>query len=603
MLSSAAVVSSKRSARFKRPEVAAASAQVALILDRSNVDGVVVAILHALSEVRAEEVQRAIQRFGAPHRVVLDLLLDVVGSSSRADRKQIELACQALLESRESMEELSLAIYHIFFLTADVAFARSCYSRLYQVCPQALREGYLSFLFERGYLGEALEVLSAPTPDSGDRGVHRMMQDAIKSELAVLQTRKWPEIKQRSGYVPVPKRVLHLVSNAMPEIQSGYTLRTQAILVEQLKLGMEVAIVIAPGDGKPHDCSYQFCGVMHYCSPPASQRKVGLEGVLRSYLREVERAIEEFKPEIIHAHSYFINAICGSIAAKSFGIPLVYELRGLWEDTQVAEGMLGEDSDRYNLSRQAETDCLELANSVVTLSECQKRELIDRGLNQGKIFVVPNGVSAAQFENPSPTEVDRLRGTLKIGQKFVFGYLGSMASYEGLELLLKAFSELPRGVAHLVLLGGGETFARLKLLIRQLAVDGDVSLLSRVPQEQIINYMALIDAFVLARLPVRVCQLVSPIKPFEAMAAGKLVLAPDLPIFREILNSGERGVLYKAGDCSALSNQLAKVCSEGSLWEGRAVTASHWVRGERSWGKVVAQYGAPYQFALRSRSV
>ena len=143
------------------------------------------------------------------------------------------------------------------------------------------------------------------------------------------------------------------------------------------------------------------------------------------------------RPQILHAHSPVLNALPAIRAGRRHGIPVVYEVRGLWEDGAASHGTHGEAGLRYRATRLIETRALRRADAVTTICEGLRREIAARGIASEKITVIPNAVDRKAFHGPGRPD-PALAARLGLGGKRVLGFFGSFYSYEGLHLLLRA---------------------------------------------------------------------------------------------------------------------------------------------------------------------
>jgi glycogen(starch) synthase len=108
------------------------------------------------------------------------------------------------------------------------------------------------------------------------------------------------------------------------------------------------------------------------------------------------------------------------------------------------------------------------------------------------------------------------------------------------------------------------------------------------------RYYELIDVLVYPRLPMRLTELVTPLKPLEAMAQGRLLVASDVGGHRELIRDQETGVLFKAGDVDALAAKVLELLSDRRRWSQLRAAARNFVETERNWTSSVARYRQPY---------
>ena len=390
-------------------------------------------------------------------------------------------------------------------------------------------------------------------------------------------------------------RILHVLDHSIP-LHSGYTFRTLAILRGQRALGWETLQLTSPKHVGTQASEEDVEGWhFHRTSMPASVlSKIPLVRELR-LMQRTSRRIEEIarqhRPDIIHAHSPVLNAIPALRVGKRFGIPVVYEVRALWEDAAVDHGTARDGGPRYRLSRAVETYALKRADAVTTICEGLRSEIVARGIDARKVTVIPNAVDIESFTvGRKPDEA--LKEQLGLKGCVVLGFIGSFYAYEGLPLLLEA---LPRMLAvdpriRLLLVGGGPQEPGLRQLVDRLALGDKVVFRGRVPHDEVQRYYDLVDVLVYPRLSMRLTELVTPLKPLEAMAQGRLLVASDVGGHRELIRDQETGVLFKAGDAEALAKKVLGLLANEPGWAPMRGAARRFVEGERSWAQSVDRY-------------
>jgi PEP-CTERM/exosortase A-associated glycosyltransferase len=314
--------------------------------------------------------------------------------------------------------------------------------------------------------------------------------------------------------------------------------------------------------------------------------------------RRISEVIAAEKPDIVQAHSPVLVGLPALWAARKAGIPLVYEVRGLWEDAAVDLGHCREGDLRYRISRGLETYLLRRADGVATLCQSMRAELAGRGIDAARIAVVPNAVDVDRFR-PTAAKDDALLAELGLQGRRLLGFIGSFYHYEGIDLLLDALPAIRArhpDVA-LLLVGGGPMEAELKAQVARLGLQDVVRFTGRVPHEQVGRYYDLVDLLVFARKRIRLTELVTPLKPIEAMAEGRVVLASDVGGHREQIVDGQNGFLFAADSVDALAEKVGDVLALPDLSAIRA-TAQDFVRRERTWPASAAAYRALYGRAL-----
>jgi glycosyltransferase involved in cell wall biosynthesis len=400
----------------------------------------------------------------------------------------------------------------------------------------------------------------------------------------------------------VKGRVLHIVTDALPSTSAGYTIRTQEIALAQRAAGLDPHVVTRIGfpvtagsvDGR---ATVTVDGVpYHRLLPWVMPGR--MDDLYQTHLRYAARLTAGLKPAVLHAASNYANAVIALALRDATRLPVVYEVRGFWEDTWLSRHAGTRDlklSDRYRLTRALETHCMESADLVVTLGEAMRDEIIDRGVDPGKVIIVPNGVSE-EFLRPLPDDQGKLKESLGIkpGQHVV-GLVSSLVAHEGIGTLLEAVKILnDRGVrTRALIVGDGPEGPALQRQAAALGIDAIFP--GRVPMSQVRAYHAVLDVFVVPRTPDRVCQLVTPLKPVEAMASGLPVVVSGVRALSEIVNDKVTGLLSPPLDADALADALSELLGSADLRAKLGANAREWVARDRTWAHNAARYREAYE--------
>jgi PEP-CTERM/exosortase A-associated glycosyltransferase len=398
-------------------------------------------------------------------------------------------------------------------------------------------------------------------------------------------------------------RILHILDHSLP-LHSGYTFRTLSILKEQRALGWETFHLTG---SKQENCTApeEVVDGWHFYRTAEAKgvgrrlpflNQIAVIDTLTHRLREVVNVV---KPDILHAHSPVLNAIPALCIGRKLGIPIVYEVRAFWEDAAVDHGTSREWGIRYRLTRGLESHALKRVDAITTICEGLRGDILARGIRPEKVTVIPNAVNVESF-SISNTRDGQLAEDLGVAGKLVLGFIGSFYAYEGLGILLQALPEMLRSNPDIrvLLIGGGPQERELKDMANQLGLEGKVVFTGRVPHEQVSRYYDLIDVLVYPRLPMRLTNLVTPLKPLEAMAQGRLVVASDVGGHLELIQDGKTGVLFKAGDARALASKVLGLISQQDLWPGLRHAARVFVETQRNWPASVARYEVVYKRLL-----
>lgn len=395
-------------------------------------------------------------------------------------------------------------------------------------------------------------------------------------------------------------KILHILDHSIP-LHSGYTFRTRAILEQQKKLGWETFHVTSAKHNVAEHCIEEFDGLTFYRSEiptgfPATLPVFNQWAIVKSLEKRLAEIIPEIKPDILHAHSPALNGLAALAAGKKFKLPVVYECRAFWEDAAVDHGTTFEGSMRYLLTHALETHVFKKADAVTTICEGLRNDIIGRGVPPDKITVIPNAVDIDKFSFGQPANQE-LRKELDLTGCVVLGFIGSFYAYEGLPLLLEA---LPKILRHqpevrLLLVGGGPQEELIRQKTKELGLGRHVVFTGRVPHDQVQEYYNQVDIFVYPRLSMRLTELVTPLKPLEAMAQGRLVVASDVGGHKELIDDRENGYLFKADDVDALADTLLNLLEHRSEWEGVRERGRKFVEQQRNWPSSVANYENIYR--------
>ena len=392
-------------------------------------------------------------------------------------------------------------------------------------------------------------------------------------------------------------RILHVLDHSIP-LHSGYTFRTLSILREQRKLGWETFHLTSPKQINCDVLEEDVDGWHFYRTPalPASPLPgLGELALIRQLERRLLQVAEQLRPNIIHAHSPVLNALPALRVGRRLGIPVVYEVRAFWEDAAVDHGTTSEGSLRYGLTRWLETRALKRAQHVFTICEGLRSDIVARGVPASKVTVIPNAVDIELFEPGGQPDV-ALKTRLGLDGASVIGFIGSFYAYEGLDLLLDALPGILnlRPEVRVLLVGGGPQDAALKAQAQRLGVADKVVFTGRVPHAEVQRYYDLVDVLAYPRHSMRLTELVTPLKPLEAMAQGRLLVASDVGGHKELIRHGETGMLFKAGSADALTRTTVDLLADQANWPAIRQAGRGFVEEERNWTRSVSNYVSPY---------
>lgn len=399
-------------------------------------------------------------------------------------------------------------------------------------------------------------------------------------------------------------RILHILDHSLPA-HSGYTFRTRALMKAQVAKGWAVAGVTGvrhPLPGPDHAIEeglefFRTPAIEPALSPLREWREIG------ALAARIDALVDDWAPDLLHAHSPVMSVLAAQRVAKRRGLPVIYEIRAFWEDAAVGNGTGREGSARYHLTRRLETHAVRSADAVAVICEGLRRDLVARGVDSAKIIVSPNGVDMELFGDSLPRDA-ALAAALGIGDGPMIGYIGSFYDYEGLDDLIAAMPALVARVpdARLLLVGGGPMSDALAAQAAASPAAERIHFVGRVPHNVVERYYSIIDVLAYPRKLMRLTDLVTPLKPLEAMAQGKLVAASDVGGHRELIDDGVTGTLFAPDSPPAIAAALAALLADRSGWDARRAAARQYVELHRNWSSNILRYEPVYHSLLQSRS-
>jgi glycosyltransferase involved in cell wall biosynthesis len=455
-------------------------------------------------------------------------------------------------------------------------------------------------ILDQGHLRAGLEVLDAaclkdPTDEKAPRlrrktaGRLRLMQGTRVGRAPVGRFR------------PVSGRVLHVISTSLLHKQNGYTIRTHNLLRSQRRAGVDAQALTQLGfashgrrvmEGsieRLNDVPY------HRLSEPAELPEA-LDQRFSLNVSAAATLLQEVRPSVLHATTDYYNGLLALELRRSSGLPVIYEVRSIKEATWLSQAEHRDDeSDFYHYHSDIELRCMMEADHVVTLGATMKEHIVGRGVPAEKVTVVPNGVDVSRFRPPDRD--DALAARLGIRREdFVVGVVSSLARYEGIEYLITAVSRLRAGghSVRALIVGEGEQRRSLELHAACLGVEEHVRFAGRVPHESVLPYYGLIDVFAIPRPAMRVSELVTPLKPFEAMACGRAMVVSRLPALHETVSEGETGLCFRPDDADDLARTLESLVDDPGRRHELGCAARRWVCEHRTWEGVVDRYRSIY---------
>ncbi|MGI9093016.1 MAG: glycosyltransferase [Mycobacteriales bacterium] len=528
--------------------------------------------------------------------------------SHRPESLEAEIAAA---RSRLDADAAADVIGRFWLQAGDISQAVANLGQLTKLSLPAslLRSEAQRAVWARDYSGArklaALTLIAHP----GDAIARRISRDPRDNYTLLKTGFPLPTRRRAPVYQPVPNRVAYLLHNALPHTSAGYAARTHGLLTNMRAHGWDMHGVTRLGypydlwqeddvtqippldivDGVPYHHLFGDERIVH---------KKPLYSYVMAYSRRVEALLGEQRPAIVHAASNHWNGLCAAVSAAHLGLPSVYEVRGLWEVTRGSRNPAWVGTGMYRLAARLETEAALRADRTITITGALRDELVARGVPENRILIVPNGVDTRRHV-PRARDPE-LAAALGVTGKTVIGYVGSTLDYEGLDMLITAAAAMKtrRADFHVLIVGDGAEWHAFVEMAGRLGVSDVVTFTGRVPHEDIGRYYSLIDIAPFPRLPLPVCEMVSPLKPFEAMAMGKAVVVSSVAALAEIVTDGENGVVFDKGDTTHLTAVLESLLDEPARRRALAENGLRWVREKRDWRSLVSSVESIYEELL-----
>lgn len=394
-------------------------------------------------------------------------------------------------------------------------------------------------------------------------------------------------------YQPIKNKICYCINHSLPYRSDGYATRSKYV-AESLSKTFNVVVITNPGypwntkNIKETVPMTETLNNIVYRRQKANKTKSSKKRILYK-INSWKKTFLEEKPEYVIGASNYANAYPALIAAKSLGIPFYYEVRGFWEVSEISRDKEYAKNINYLFKRFFETKVCQLSDGVFTLTTAMKQELIERGVKENKIYLTPNCADIKLFQE---TEKDNeLMTKLNISKDdIVIGYIGTIQMYEGLDDLIKACTmfENKNLKYKLLIIGSSPAFEKnydnyIKELAQELKIEDKLIMPGRVPVEEVSKYYSLIDITPFGRKDLPVCDLVSPIKPLEAMAMKKTVIVSSLRALTEIIQNEITGLHFEKGNPQSYAKVLERAILDKELRLKLGENASNWIKENRQW--------------------
>lgn len=451
--------------------------------------------------------------------------------------------------------------------------------------------------FVRGAILEPAEfILKHAELLSGAAGPDLALLQNVLGQGELLRKDQFLSPRQPNpGYSVERSRIMYCAHSTGHFNSNGYSTRTGGVVAGLKANGEDVLVVARPGYpwdskvdveiGSAKRFEREISGVTHVFNPGPSWTGDRLDYYLAESVDVYVREAQRNRVSLIHAASNFVTALPALMAARRLGIPFVYEVRGLWEITQSSSNPAWQESDRFKLAVRLETLVAKEADAVLAITSQVRDELVQRGVQASAISLMPNSVDTDAFTPMPPFQPLRRKLGLN-DDAIVLGYAGSLVGYEGLADLLSATKiVLDEGLdVQLVVVGDGAQLPELKKQANELGIQGCVAFTGRVPSEDVPNYVSLFDIMPCPRRRLPVTEMVSPLKPLEAMASAKALILSDLGPSRDLAgHDQERALLCEPGNPDSLAAAIASLASSPEVRSAMGKRARLWTINERTW--------------------
>lgn len=390
---------------------------------------------------------------------------------------------------------------------------------------------------------------------------------------------------------------------------AGYTSRSRSIVMQQRMLGIDPVVLTSVRQDNPTQCSMEeLDDIRHYRTlPPSSNvvraqladRPVSREMLEINHLRRrIVEVVQRESPDFIHAHSSILCGIPGLLAAREVGLPCVYEIRSFWEDAAVDLGRTEEGSARYMATQKAETWLAKQADALVGICQGIKQELIGRGIDGDNVHVIVNGVQTERFapmdKDPAILEKYGLKG------KTVVAYIGTFHAWEGVRFLVEALVKLIQGGRddlRGLIVGEGRTYEDCKAIAKAAGLEDKIVHPGKVPHAEVKPVYSVVDILAYPRDRQRITELVTPLKPLEAMAMEKAVIGSDVGGLTELITDGETGLIHRADDPNDLADKIVTLADDPELRARLGKKGRAHVLETRQWKKIIEGHFEVYDRA------
>lgn len=398
-------------------------------------------------------------------------------------------------------------------------------------------------------------------------------------------------------------KVLHIVYQSLPNI-SGSSIRTRDIVGSQKEIGLKPIIISSPFQNGESSSNPEYINeIQHYRTYNDNPEHLVTEAKssvfkrinkalsIFSFYTKIDAIIKIENPKILHAHATFFCGIVAILLGKKHKIPVVYEVRSLWEEREKKEADSFISRLQPKLITAIETYVMKRADLVIAINKNLENNITQRGV--GNTEIVANAVNTSLI-NPIKDSAEK--------RPTSFGYIGSVSPIEGLDMVVRLWAILEKkGLENQFhVYGTGTFFNTLKSLVEELDLK-QFHLHGSVKPSEINTAFNKVDVIINPRIKSKITDTVTPLKPLEAMAYSKLVIASDVGGMKELIEHKKTGLLFKAENLIELEKCVVEIISCG-IPSVIVTEAKDYVLKKKSWFQNAEKYKSYYIDLIAKKS-
>ena len=396
-------------------------------------------------------------------------------------------------------------------------------------------------------------------------------------------------------------RVLHLYDHTEP-LQSGYVFRSQTLRTALEGRGIICDILSGVRHFSSNQLPYTRNEIIndkiYHRTKPHNISLPVIKDIADIWVmaRHIVTLLKKNHYDIIHAHSPLLNIYAALLARKMAGQPhikIVYEIRAFWEDAAVDHGTTHDKSLRYKTTYWLETKACHLADHIYPICEGLQNDLVRRGIPAKKMTIIQNVINPMEFK-PETASSDLFMTRYNIAPTdIILGFIGSFYAYEGLEDFIPVMKSLITRNPHykLLLVGGGSAEKNIRQTINEHQLQSHIIFTGRVPHKEINEHYALCKAMIYPRRSMRLTETTTPLKPLEAMAAGKVIFLSNIGGHRELVRDKETGFfLNNILNPEETAQYMIKILEDENLCQKVKQAGRSYVENERTAQIIALKY-------------